>query len=65
MTTVFLVILLFVNGIPISDFLVFQSPSECREALAKVEASVKEQGFKPLYLACISDPGPTESAAGS
>lgn len=60
---VFLIIVIFIGGLPIFDFLVFQDMKECLQAKAEVEQVVKEKGYnKPLYLECKSDPGRTQAA---
>lgn len=55
---VFLIILVFLGGLPAFDFLVFQDMKECLKAKAQVEVAIKEKDLpKPLYLECKSAPG--------
>lgn len=55
---VFLILVMFIGGLPTFDFLVFQDMKECLEAKATVSEKLKELGApKPLYLECKSAPG--------
>lgn len=59
---VFLIILVFIGGLPAFDFLVFQDMKECLAGKARVEQAIKEGDIpKPLYLECKSAP-PEEQA---
>jgi hypothetical protein len=57
---VFLILVIFLGGMPVFDFLVFQDMAECLAKKAEVEAALKEKDFpKPAYLECKSDVGAT------
>lgn len=62
---VFLILFLFIGGLPAFDFAVFQDMKECLAAKAMVEQAIKEGDIpKPLYLECKSAP-PEEQAASN
>lgn len=61
---IFLILFLFVGGMPTFDFLVFQNLQECLEAKAEVAEKLKEYELTPLYLECKSDAGKAVSARG-
>lgn len=55
---VFLIILVFIGGLPAFDFLVVPTMKECLEAKAAIEQTIKEKNLtKPMYLECKSAPG--------
>lgn len=63
---VFLIIMVFLGGVPAFDFRVFQDMKECLEFKGKVEEAVKDgQIPKPLYLECRSDVGPSSAASNA
>jgi hypothetical protein len=57
---VFLIIVLFFNGLPATDFRVFQSMKECKAAKVAIEAKLDEMGLKPEYLECKSAPADSQ-----
>jgi hypothetical protein len=58
---VFLILMVFIGGLPAFDFTVFQSMKECLEFKVEMEQAINEgQIPKPIYLECKSAPAESQ-----